>query len=735
MKKKTLLYTLLGAVAAFVCLAALVLFIINPALREKYTDTYGTGEVHLFLREGNGSLAAGGLFLPGGYYRETAPSREITLSAGKTGTMTLWIWACGTSDIEITDVSTQTLWSPTEGQREAAKLIQIGTYEKKVAAGKASLVHLTFTPDTEMSAGLWRALISVTAKTAAGEERRTYAVDLRLQGEADIVLCRGRNTEWTVVERDEPTAAERAAVDVFVSTVEKVSGCKLSVRKESSPGRGKVIVIGYGNDTAGDDEISSMSSEYGYIGISPDRITLTGTGDRGTLCAVYTFLEEYCGLRQYTDRISVQSEKRKILLQAGTQIVVPDFSQRGVLSGEGSTWAFAMPNMLNAGSLKDGTKYGGSITYSGDAQQTLESLIPSNTYYYTNRAFYSSRDITSDGLRQLCLSNPEVVTRITDKVLATLDGSSLAQRVSLRHIGCDTPCGCENCTAINAQEKSPAGTYIRLVNAVAEKVAENYSGVLLEIELSGAACAPTATLPAENVLVMLSDAGTTRGETYQENGFVSTVKAWKKIASHLGAVLHIYADGQYLCPVTDAVTLGENLRLLYDAGIEACIFAECGNVTGAEFGGLKAYVAARIARNADYPAVLAVHDYLYGAFGAAGGYVGDWLDMLAARLAVTKPTAEAGISPAVYDREFLAKGLALLEKAERGCGGDGERLYRLRREELPLRWAELCLTPATERDEFFAADVDRFFADVEHYGITSVTGDRLSAEKAAMLAG
>ncbi|MBQ3095558.1 MAG: DUF4838 domain-containing protein [Clostridia bacterium] len=735
MKKKSLLYALLGGAAVLICAAALILFVINPALREKYADTCGTGEVHLFLREGKGHLAADGRFLPVGYYRETTPSREITLSVGETGEMTLWIWACGTSDLEITDVSAQALWSPTDGQRDAAEHIRFGAYEKKIAVGEAGLVRLSFTPDAEMTAGLWRALISVTAKTAAGEERRTYAVDIRLQGETNVVLCRGGSTEWTVVERDEPTAAERAAVDVFVSTVEKVSGCKLNVRKESEPGRGKEIIIGYGSDTAGDDEIAAMSSEYGYIGISLDRITLTGTGDRGTLCAVYTFLEEYCGLRQFTDRISVQSEKRKIVLQAGTQIVVPDFGQRGVLSGEGNTWAFAMPNMLNAGGLKDGTKYGGSITYSGDAQQTLESLIPSNQYYYANRAFYSSRDISSDGLRQLCLSNPEVISRITDKVLATLDGSSLVQRVSLRHIGCDTPCSCANCAAINAQEKSPAGTYIRLVNFVAEKVAENYSGVLLEIELIGAACTPTVTLPAENVLVMLSDAGTTRGENYGENGFISTVRAWRKNTSHLGAVLHIYADGQYLCPVTDAVTLGENIRLLYDAGVEACIFAGCGSVTGAEFGGLKAYVAARVARNADYPAVLAVHDYLYGVFGAAGGYVSDWLDMLSAQLAAKKPTVEAGVSAAVYDSDFLEKGLALLDKAERGCGGDGECLYRLRREKLPLRWAELCLVPAAEWDEFFIAEVERFFADVEHYGITSLTGDRLSAEKAALLAG
>ena len=734
MKKKILLYALLGGVAALICAAALLLFVINPALREKYADTYGTGEMHLFLREGKGSLAADGYFLPAGYYRETTPSREIMLSAEKNGEMTLWIWACGTSDIEITDVSAQAIWSPTDGQRKAADLIRVGSYEKKIGAGKAGLVRLTFVPDGEMSAGLWRALISVTAKTADGEQRRTYVADLRLKGEAEIVLCRGRNTEWTVVERDEPTAAERTAVDIFVSTVEKVSGCKLNIRKESEPGRGKEIVIGYSSDTAGDDEISAMGSEYGYIGISLDRITLTGTGDRGTLCAVYTFLEEYCGLRQYTDRISVQAEKRKIVLQAGTQIVVPDFSQRGVLSGEGNTWSFAMPNMLNAGGLKDGTKYGGSITYSGDVRQTLESLIPSNQYYYTNRAFYSSRDITSDGLRQLCLSNPEVITRITDKVLANLDGNSLVQRVSLRHIGCGTPCGCAGCTSINAQEKSPAGTYIRLANAVAEKVAENYPGVLLEIELSGAAGAPTVPLPEGNVLVMLSDAGMPLGENYQENGFISTVKAWRKITSHLGVVQHIYADGQYLCPVTDIVTLGENLRLLHDAGVEACLFADCGSVTGAEFGGLKAYAAARIARNADYPAAIAVHDYLYGVFGAAGGYVGDWLDMLSARLAEKKPTVETGVSTVLYDRDFLQKGLALLEKAERGCGGDGERLYRLRREKLPLRWGELCLVPAAERDEFYSVEVERFFADAEHYGITSLTGDGLSAEKAAMLA-
>ena len=177
------------------------------------------------------------------------------------------------------------------------------------------------------------------------------------------------------------------------------------------------------------------------------------------------------------------------------------------------------------------------------------------------------------------------------------------------------------------------------------------------------------------------------------------------------------------------------MELLYNAGVDACVFAECGNVTGAEFGGLKAYAAARLARDADYPAALAVHDYLYGVYGAAGGYVSDWLDLLSAQLAAKKPTVESGFSAAVYDSDFLERGLALLERAERGCGGDGERLYRLRREKLPLRLGQLYLTPASERDEFFAAEVERFFADVEHYGITSLTGEQLSVEKEAMLAG
>ena len=246
MKKKAVKYSLAGVAAALVLAVVLAVFVVNPALRDAYRREQAPGEMCLFLREGAAFAANLGL-LPADYRREETPSYSLTAASGKHTAMTLWVWASGDSELKLWDFSVTELWSPVAGNADPKAYFTFEKENRTIEAGKTAAIGLWFSPDDALTPGLWRALISVTAETGTGLETRTCAVDIFLRGESSVTLCRGGRSDWVVVEKADPTAAERAAVNAFVAAVRTVTGCELSIREDSEPVRGKEIVIGLGS--------------------------------------------------------------------------------------------------------------------------------------------------------------------------------------------------------------------------------------------------------------------------------------------------------------------------------------------------------------------------------------------------------------------------------------------------------------------------------------------------------
>ena len=113
-------------------------------------------------------------------------------------------------------------------------------------------------------------------------------------------LAREGNATCVIVVADDAIAAERTAAKELAHYLENVTGAKPAV--QNAPGEGTNVFVG------GSERIEKMLADVDFTALGTDGIVMRTVGDdlvlsggrpRGTLYAVYTFLQDVVGCRWY----------------------------------------------------------------------------------------------------------------------------------------------------------------------------------------------------------------------------------------------------------------------------------------------------------------------------------------------------------------------------------------------------------------------------------------------------
>ena len=127
-------------------------------------------------------------------------------------------------------------------------------------------------------------------------------------------------------------------------------------------------------------------------------------------------------------------------------------------------------------------KHGGKIRFgSGLFVHTFYPLMPPSEFFAEHPEYYSEINGKRTAQRaQLCLTNPDVLRIMTDRVLARIRQDPGARLFSVSQNDWAGWCQCENCRQIDQREGSPSGTMIHFVNQVAEAVEKEFPDVWIE---------------------------------------------------------------------------------------------------------------------------------------------------------------------------------------------------------------------------------------------------------------
>lgn len=315
------------------------------------------------------------------------------------------------------------------------------------------------------------ALSTVSAAAPAAETR------LRLAAEGQ--------SRYVIVVDPEAAAAEKHAAEELAVFLEQVTGADIPVKTTAVAPPGPLLMVGPGRvarQLVPKLDLEGLQADGIVIETVDEHLLFAGDGPRGTLYAVYSFLEDAVGCRWWSSKASTIPHLPDLTVPAQHVRYVPPLEYRETFWCDAFDGDWAARNKSNGNSERLGEKHGGKVRYGGPFfVHTFAQFVPPATYFKEHPEYFSEvNGRRLDGYAQVCVTNAAVKKLITAKVLAYLSKDPTAQIISVSQNDCDNHCLCANCKKLEEQEGSPAGPLLHLVNYVAAEVAKQYPDVAID---------------------------------------------------------------------------------------------------------------------------------------------------------------------------------------------------------------------------------------------------------------
>ncbi|NQT52121.1 DUF4838 domain-containing protein, partial [bacterium] len=524
---------------------------------------------------------------------------------------------------------------------------------------------------------------------------------------AAMKLAQDGKARATIVTGAKPTPAEQTAAKELAHYLSQVTGAQFrTVPAALARVAGPVIQVG-GTVPA------ELGPEEWAIRTTPGRLTLTGGRPRGTLYAVYHFLEDVVGVRWWNPW--EEHVPRKPTLGIG------DLNLRGkpriryrdiyMLYGH-DRGRFAARNRLNRdGDAGIAPAFGGDDGYGPPYHvHTFYMYIPPKQYFAEHPEWFSMVGGKRDAHRkQLCLTNAELRKTMLGKLRAYIEqtrakaakeGTAPPRVFELSQNDWGGFCECPTCQAIARREGGESGPLFDFLNHMADAIRPDYPDVLIGTLAYFQTQAPPKTLrPRDNIVIRLCDTGSnfTRPITHDENtAFREHVARWAKVAKNLRVWDYAVTYAPYYgLPLPTVHTYAPDYRFYAEHNVTG-VFTEHEYPILADLRDLKVWMMIKLLEDpyGDVPAL--VRTFTDGFYGPAAPHVRRYLAALE-QAAEAKPShLSMGASPRQYrylDLPFIRSAQAIFDEAEKAVGNDATLLRRVRHARLPLDRATVVLYP------------------------------------------
>ena len=543
------------------------------------------------------------------------------------------------------------------------------------------------------------------------------------------------------------TAEAAAATDNYAAQrlkyyLEDIIGKEISVVSDAQSVSRYEISVG---DTNREETDLRNFADGGYvITSSADKVVLCGAGNKGTINAVYAFLEKYCGCKWYESEVIVIPDNPELKIEAGINVEYHPFFEYTEADTESARdTEFSIANGLNGGIYRTLTaEQGSTVGYVGLFAHTLVMQYCRPEVYFEEHPEYYALHNGKRVAKQLCLTNSDVIDIVTQEVLDMLkkehNPDASIQIVSLTQHDNKEYCKCKNCAALDKKNGSQSGTMITFVNTVAQRVkaAGNYENVVFDtFAYQYTRKAPTNVVPRDDVIVRLCSIECCFGHTLDDPGcknnvsFMNDLAQWRKICNRIYIWDYVNNYRESICVFPNFGVLQRNIQIFYENNVKGLY--EEGNYyvsqADGKFDEMKTYLLSKLMQNPYIDYYEEMDGYLEAVYGSGWESIREFID-IATEHAVTK-TKHLGMSHGstkiLYnmkkaDIEYCNK---LWEKAKAGAQTQ-EQLSQVLRSELCWRYWKC----ANKKSEFsrlqfpylWMSENDRLYNDLVSMGIVRI---------------
>ncbi len=546
----------------------------------------------------------------------------------------------------------------------------------------------------------------------------------------EYVIIQDKQCFYHITGANMSTSCDRYAASELQKYIYDSTGVLIPYFSDRCPRRSPEILIGYetrnGSDFVTKEELDALGDDGFLIRTLDEDILITGKTSRGTLYGVYEFLRRFVGFRSFTKDVEKVDRIDELVIPALEIKDAPDFEYRDAYFRFAFDGAFCAKNRLNTTLGDISAEKGGSFKFF-NCHHSFDDLVPPKVYFDEHPEYYA----LSEGertVKQLCLSNPEVVAIATQQVREWIKAHPECKVFSVAQNDKKSYCTCDACRAIDEREGTPAGSIITFVNKIAEAIEKESPHVLLHtFAYQYSRKAPRYVKPHKNVIVRLCNIECEWGDPLtviaerEPDGksaeFLQNIREWSVLSDHLYIWDYAVNFRNYLQPFPNFYSMAENIRFYKANGVKGVL--QQGNFSyggGAALDDLRSYLIAALLWNADSDVDALIDEFCAGVYGKGAPYIREYITLFTNAVKGFRMTLFDPPSAPYLTDELIEKADALFDKAEEAAENDAVR-ERIRREHLSTKYMK---TVRIADDAERSAATDRFAEEVRAFRLTEI---------------
>ena len=484
------------------------------------------------------------------------------------------------------------------------------------------------------------------------------------------------------------------------------------------------------DDTLGADDFT-LRTENGVLNIRG--------GVRGVIYGAYELLERL-GCRFFTATCEKIPRIDGLTLPELDERHGPAFEYRDHNYCEPVRYSrFAVKLRLNGGLVNIRPKHGGNMRYARFVH-TFQELVSPKLYGAEHPEYFAlfdgERCVIPDK-NQLCLTNPDVLEIAAESARRILRENPQARILSLSQNDWGRGCECEACRASDRALGSPAGTLLKFVNAIAERLEPEFPDVIFDtLAYNYTRPIPTTIRPRHNVCVRLCSIEACFAHPFEtcdddrsvvlpdgsRHSFITDLRDWGTVCDRMYIWDYTTCFANYPSPHPNWHVLQPNMQAFAKNNVKG-VFEQANGASfgGTDFNELRAYVISKLLWDPDTDVDRHIREFTDEFYGAAAPMVREYIDYFCG--VAERENIHVGFNDNpdsdLFRDEVLDRLQAILDRAKAAVSGDALRLWRITKAELSVRWVRLKRRTMLE-DNMDPDEMNRFFTDWRAFGLTRI---------------
>lgn len=526
----------------------------------------------------------------------------------------------------------------------------------------------------------------------------------------NMTISQSGKTTYTIALAADAIQPEKTAASQLQHYLQQVTGATFTIRPEGEvKPAAPQILVGAGTRVKKllpKQDWKALGSDGIVIKTVGKSLILAGGRPRGSLYAVFQFLEDAVGCRWWTPTENRIPQKSTLSFPAQNVVYTPPFSYREhYATTVQADPVFATILRENGRHQQQTSEWGGHYNILGFVH-TFSVLLPPEKYFKDHPEWYTdpnngSKPSTAsskmpDGqLTQLCLSNPEVLKELTAQALLMIEKEPEAGYISISQNDNDNYCQCPECSEVVRREGSQSGPIVQFVNQVAKEIYQHYPDFWVEtLAYRGSETPPKTIRPANNVLIRLAPISADFGRPLDSDGNKKArndLLQWAEIAPNLFVWNYVTNFNSTLLPHPNWDGLAKDLRF-FAANKVVGVFEQGNAYTNSvgDFAPLRVWLIGKLMWNPNLDQAKLTDEFLKGYYGLAAPHLKQYIDL------VQQAFLQRNRALSLSNRDFsflkldeMNRATQLFQKAESAVKGDEVLSKRLQRERLSLDLAWL----------------------------------------------